>query len=529
MYWVGLALLWFGAAGLYPLMDPDEGRYAEIPREMAASGDWITPRLDGLKYFEKPPLQYWATAALYKGFGVNEWTARGWTLALAFLCLPLTFAWVRRFYGQPAGWAAMAVLAASPFFVILGHLNLLDAAFTFWLTAAIFAFTRAQLAQPGSSDERNNMLCAWLAAALAVLSKGMVAPVLAGFALLAYSIVQHDWRTWRRLHIVLGLPLFLLVATPWFVVVSLRNAEFPEFFFLHEHFARFLTNVSQHVEPWWFFAPVLALGLLPWLTELPGAIRRAWSAREPAREFQPLRFLLIYAGATLLFFSVSHSKLAPYILPMLPPLAVVLGVHIAERPRSLRRGAWIAAVTIAIVAGGLVVYTLRRYDAAPVPLVMWTFVAVMLAFIAALNVKVRHSQARNIAWLAVGSVLAWQCLMTAHGTPPLARSARALVAAVQPAIREQTALFNVGQYRQTIPPYLGRTLTLVGYTGELEFGMRQEPERNVASLPEFEQQWRASLDAVAFFDRTMWRSLAATGLPGRVLAEDRYTVAVSRR
>src|ERR1700722_11249544 len=114
LLWRVLALAWFATIQLRPLFDPDEGRYAEIPREMLVSGDWITPRFDGLKYFEKPPLQYWATAAVYSVAGVNEWSSRLWSAGLAFACLPLVFAWVRRLYGFEAGLASLVALALSP-------------------------------------------------------------------------------------------------------------------------------------------------------------------------------------------------------------------------------------------------------------------------------------------------------------------------------------------------------------------------------------------------------------------------------
>ena len=108
LLWIVLGAIWFATGPVRPLIDPDEGRYAEIPREMAVTGDWVTPRLNGLKYFEKPPLQYWATAAAYSAFGFSEWTARIWTVGLGFLCLPMVFAWTRRLYGDGAGWAAAA-------------------------------------------------------------------------------------------------------------------------------------------------------------------------------------------------------------------------------------------------------------------------------------------------------------------------------------------------------------------------------------------------------------------------------------
>jgi len=247
--WVALAATWFATLQVRPLLDPDEGRYAEIPREMWVTGDWVTPRLDGLKYFEKPPLQYWATAAAYSAFGVSDGTSRLWTFALAFLCLPMVYGWVRVLYGMKAGLVALVALAASPYFEIVGHLNLLDAAFTFWMAGAILAFALAQNAATGSQNERRWMLATWAAAALGVLSKGIVVGVLAGVTLILYSLFERDWRPWKRLHLALGLPLFLVLTAPWFVLVSRRNPEFLQFFFIHEHFARYLTTVHQRVEP----------------------------------------------------------------------------------------------------------------------------------------------------------------------------------------------------------------------------------------------------------------------------------------
>src|SRR5207245_1544880 len=170
--------------------------------------------------------------------------------------------------------------------------------------------------------------------ALAVLSKGIVVGVLAGAALVIYTLIERDSLTWRRLHLAAGLPLFAGVAAPWFVVVSLRNPAFPGFFFVHEHFERFLTTVHQRVEPWWYFLSLLLVGVLPWVVPLARACGRAAltsgaaAAAAPGSApapFEPLKFLLVFAAVTLAFFSASGSKLAPYILPMLPVLAAVTG------------------------------------------------------------------------------------------------------------------------------------------------------------------------------------------------------------
>src|ERR1700746_1935058 len=119
--WALLAVGWLATIGLRPMLDPDEGRYAEIPREMLAHGDWITTRFNDLKYFEKPPLQYWATAAVYAVFGLSEWTSRLWAVGLAFACLPLAFAWVRRGFGEAAALTALAALGVSPYFLVIGQ------------------------------------------------------------------------------------------------------------------------------------------------------------------------------------------------------------------------------------------------------------------------------------------------------------------------------------------------------------------------------------------------------------------------
>jgi hypothetical protein len=198
--WMVLAVAWFATVPVRPMLDPDEGRYAEIPREMLASGDWITPRFDGLKYFEKPPLQYWATAVAYAAVGVHEWSSRLWSAVLGFACMPLVFVWVRRRYGFEAALVSLTALAVSPYFGIVGHLNLLDAGFTLWLSCAVFAFTLGQTSAVQSTAERRWMLLAWGAAALAVLSKGLVVGALAGTALVLYTLIERDTLTWRRLH-----------------------------------------------------------------------------------------------------------------------------------------------------------------------------------------------------------------------------------------------------------------------------------------------------------------------------------------
>lgn len=538
--WVALAAVWLVTIQLRPMLDPDEGRYAEIPREMVASGNWITPRLDGLKYFEKPALQYWATAALYTQVGLSNWSSRLWTVALGFACLPLIYAWVARLYDRRAAVAAVALLAMSPYFGIIGHLDLLDAGFTFWMDATVFAFLLAQCAPEHSGRERGWMLVCWAAAALAVLSKGIVVFVLAGGSLILYSLAERDARPWRRLHFALGVPLFLALAAPWFTLVSLRNPDFAPYFFIHEHFQRFLTQEAQRIEPWWYFLVLLGLGALPWLVPLGRAALRSWQDPGLTSNFKPLKFLLLFSALTLVFFSLSDSKLATYILPMFPPLAVLTSLGLADRTdrRYLARCARVGAGLAIFLAGGLLIYSQHRNGMIPAQASDWA-VASALAALLAVAASWRRTRPGGTAsepspgaWrpLAISLlfVFLWQALLCEYTVIPPPRSAYQLVRAVAPEVHADTALYSVGEYRQTIPPYLGRTLILVSFEGELHFGETREPGRQSATPEQFVRQWQGSRDAIAFFDPRVWDHYRQQGLPGRVIAQDSFTVAVSR-
>jgi len=527
LFWIVLGATWFATMPVRPLIDPDEGRYAEIPREMAVTGDWVTPRLNGLKYFEKPPLQYWASAAAYSVFGFSEWTARLWTVGLGFLCLPMVFGWTRRLYGESAGFAAVAALAVSPYFELIAHLNILDSGFAFFLSGAVFAFALGQSEPEGSAGERRWMLLAWLAAALAVLSKGIVVGVLTGATLVAYTAIERDFRSWRRLHVMLGLPLFLVVTVPWFVAVSARNPSFLEFFFVHEHFARFLTKVHKREEPWWYFLGLLAIGALPWLLVVPGATRGAWLECTRENNFKPLKFLLIFSAVTLLFFSASSSKLAPYILPMMPALAVVTGVWMSSSPTFVRTLARVTGVLMPVLAVGLFIYTMRRYGYFPQSAIQWVIGAVVIGLYGVWATLRREVPAAAAVWAtAASAILGWQCLLSAFTELP-ERSSYKLVMTIKPLIGPQTELFSIGQYRETLSPYLGRTMTVVGFQGELEFGMSEEPSRTLTAEA-FLARWNAATNAVAFIPPDIIEEWRSRGLQGKVIGGDNQTLVVSR-
>jgi 4-amino-4-deoxy-L-arabinose transferase-like glycosyltransferase len=490
---------------------------------MTVSGDWVTPRLDGLKYFEKPPLQYWATASAYSAAGVSEGAARLWSCALAFLCIPIAYAFSRHLHGsRRVAVVAAATLAINPLFAIVGQLNTLDSAFCFFLTASIFVFLRARAEVAASAAERAWMLAAAVLIAFAVLSKGIAALVLAGGALALHMAITREAPPIARWHLPFTIPAFLLVCIPWFMAVSIRNPEFPQFFFIHEHFARYLTDVSERVQPWWFFLPLLLVAVLPWVSRLIPAVRSIGSPTARSHEASARWFLLVWCGFIVLFFSFSRSKLATYVLPVMPALAVLLAPAIAERVRYVRRAAWSNAAIVAFLAIALVVAGGREQGVRTAEVWPAAAVAVALAVAGALFSKK--------SWVApaLASLLAYQGLVVSYGAFPAARSSKGLVAAVRSHVHPQTRLFSVNQYRQSIPPYLGRTLELVIYRGELDFGLCQESVRFMETLDAFVPEWIRQTDAVAFTDVETVNAMNARGVPLRVVGEDGRTIVIAR-
>ena len=503
---VALALAWFGTLALRPLYKADESRYAEIPREMVASGDWITPRLNGFKYFEKPPLQYWATAAFFELFGEKDWAARLWAALTGFAGVLLVLAAGNRLFRPPAGYFAAAVLAGSPLYVVLGQVSTLDMGVTFFLTAAVLALCAGR------------MLLFWAACAAAVLSKGLIGIVLPLGTVALYVLIRRDWGLIARIRPIAGPLLFLLIAAPWFVAVAAANDEFLRFFFIQEHFQRFMSEVHQRHGAIWYFVPILVVGMLPWLIPLGLAWARAF--RRVEQGFDPQLFLGLWALVVFLFFSLSGSKLPSYILPMFPALALLIGRWLAtqDAPRVLRIQSLLFAVVVAIPLAALAPHFARNYPGYGA----WLVAAGIAAALCAIGAFVFPRRA--IVLLAAGAFLATQLGIAGHATQAARYSTAGLIAGLQPPIPHSAPIYTVDGYDHSIPWYLRRTVTMVSYKDELTLAVEWEPQKFIRDLPTFAQRWQTERDAYAFIPLRELDRLQGQ-IPMQVLARDpRYVI-----
>lgn len=497
---------------------------------MAASGDWLTPRLNGLKYFEKPALQYWATAAAFTLFGEREWTARLWSALTGFLGILTVYFTGRRVFSPQAGFYGALVLASSLLYVLIGHINTLDMGVTFFMTLGLAGFLLAQRSAAGERERRNWMWLTWAALALSVLSKGLMGVVLPGAALMIYSLAERDFSVWKRLHVMSGLAIFLAIAAPWFIAVTVVNPEFFRFFFIHEHFERFLTKVHGRYQPWWYFVPIFLAGILPWPLLAFDTLARAWKQESGNPEkFRPQRFLLIWSVFIYFFFSISDSKLPSYILPVFPALALLMGYRLTQIDR--KTFLWQAAPLAVLAAVALVLapkIVSFASEAVPVELyskyAIWALAAAALwlgATAAALYFGWRDRIPAALVAFAAGGLIAGQLILTGHESLSPEKSSYAVAQKMIPYLRPDAPVYSVGMYEQTLPFYIKRTVILAAHENELAFGLAQEPGKWLPDPAAFTKAWRERPYALAIMPLATYRQFQRDGLPMEMIASNR--------
>jgi 4-amino-4-deoxy-L-arabinose transferase-like glycosyltransferase len=343
-----LYFCYFRQLGVVGLMGPDEPRYAWIARDMMESGDWITPRLYGSPWFEKPPLYYWGAALSFKVFGVNETSAR-LPSAIAALLATLTLAWLAwRVYGSATARWLLLLLPSSAGMIGFSHSAATDMLFSAMLTCAMvpagvllgmvpFARGEDRSADRDFGTELSNSAKLIAAALLglflgyAMLAKGPAAIILSGGAVVCWAAYTKRWKhTLRLLHPV-AIAVFCVVALPWYVLCAMRNPDFLRVFILEHNFKRFLTPEFQHIQPFWYYAGILLIALLPWTPALLWAIVTGTrSLLRGARLSAMSCFLLSWASFCLVFFTISRSKLPGYILPAIPAIGLLLARAIVK-------------------------------------------------------------------------------------------------------------------------------------------------------------------------------------------------------
>jgi len=475
-----LALLvlavWFDPPGSW-LAEPDEPRYAEIPREMLASGDFVVPRLNGVPYFEKPPLLYWTNAASLAVLGENPFAARLPTRLAGIGTALLVLFGVGRLWGQRAGMLAAALFLMSPLGFTFSRLNLTDGVLTFFFTATLFAGFATIRARTAGDRGR----AAWLSAltgalaAGAFLSKGLVGIVLPGGILLVWALATRQGRALWPLLVGPSLPVFVLLAGPWLWLAERRNPGFLQFFFIHEHFQRFATPVSNRPGPIYYFVAVFIGGFLPALAFFVRGLRPV------GRDHPNALFFLIWFGLLLVFFSVSHSKLIPYLFPAFPPAAALAARGLLAGDASdRRRGRGFVFAGLASALLPIAALAIPSVRAAVTIAGVWGLALAAAGGLAAGGVAalfLRRDAERATAALAAGWAAMYFGLALLWPHTALAKDIRDLALSAQAASQGTARIVSYETYLQGFPWTLKSVVPLADHTGELEPNWLPEEKR----------------------------------------------------
>ncbi len=309
------AFIVFLNLGGIPLLDPDEPVYAETPKEMFQFNEFISPRIYGEYWYDKPPMYYWLVAGAYKLFGINEFAARFPSALLAVICVLIVYKSGRRLFNNSAGMASALVLATSIEYFYLGKAAVTDITLTLFLTLSLLSFI----------EKRYYLF--YIFAGLATVTKGPIGLLFPGAIVFVYLAATRNFTELKNMKIVSGLILYSIVAVPWYwIMYQLHGGVFFDTFLGFHNITRFTSPEHPEGVLWYYYIPVLILGFFPWTALMVQAV---WnSLRNSRQDFSVLVFLNIWAAFIFIFFTISRTKLVSYILPMYPPLAMIVGWYI---------------------------------------------------------------------------------------------------------------------------------------------------------------------------------------------------------
>jgi 4-amino-4-deoxy-L-arabinose transferase-like glycosyltransferase len=311
-------VVFFYQLGSHPLWDVDEGMHASTSKDIVLSGDWVTTRVNGENFYDKTVLFNWFAALSFLVFGFTEFAARMPAALLGLGTVLVTYLIGRRLFGSRAG----VVLATSPEYIVLSRSVIHDISLAFFITLALFFFYAAFSSQP---HRRINLFLFYGALGFAVLAKGPIGLLLPGLIIGLFLLVKGRLAFLKEMSLGWGALIFLAVAAPWYVLISIRNEDYVSYFFLKQNFGNFLSKVqAHHPEHFYYYVPALLGGMLPWSFFVPLAV--VWPLRQGLTKLDDgVLFLLLWFSAIFLFFSVANSKLATYILPAFPAVALLVG------------------------------------------------------------------------------------------------------------------------------------------------------------------------------------------------------------
>lgn len=503
--WIAIlvGLVWWVNLLGHPLSVPDSARYAEIPREMFESGDWITPHLNGVKYFEKPPLFYWLQLIAFKLGGVSDNVAMIPNFLLSVAIVVTTYLLGEAIFERKSGIFSALILASNLGSFVFTRVLTLDILLSFTLTVAIGSFWLAYLQTVDGAKTKNDRAnssrgCLWLAylaSAGAVMSKGLVGALFPILILGGWFLLVRDWKLLKRWLYWPAILLTLFLVLPWHLLVQYRHPEFLDFYIIKQHMARFFTDYAARKQPWWFFGAVLLVSWYPWSALFPAVLQnlfKRWRSRweqfglvEWDIASKSELFAFLWAMVIIVFFNFSQSKLIPYILPAFPPIALLMGgCFLSWWQRPIGRSSQVTCLmwTNGLLALGGAIMAIWFFDVLRMEngnLFFWKVSFIWAGVAATLGVlKWRRREMISGYAILIAAIGALAIFHTAGGYAYNInhRSIYQLVQVLQNELTDRDTVIAYQDYYQELPFYLQCKVVVVGDGGELNFGAQHQPE-----------------------------------------------------
>lgn len=520
LLFLGLFLGFFYAIwlGSHALFTPDEGRYSEVAREMLVTGDYITPRLNGVPFLDKPALYYWLQASAIHFFGLKEWALRFWPALMGVLGSLVVYGAGRILFNRRTGIFSAIILATCPLYYGAAHYANLDLEVAVLIGNSLLFFLLA-LESSGKKSRDYFLFFAYFFAGLAALTKGLIGIVFPAMIIGLWIIILNRWSILKNMRLLSGFILFCLITVPWYVMVQKANPQFFHFFFVTQQFSRYLTTQAfNNRVAIWFYFPVVLAGIFPWtIFFIQGFwqfFKKIWQAR---KLYRVELFLLLWTVLVFAFFSIPRSKTVGYILPIFPPIALMIGNYLSEVWDSVKNKSVLAGLYSYVVLSVFIFVICQCVPAIESLHVIGDFAV----YVRAVGFMVLISGLFVFTWRYQKISYALSCLLAIAGLFLLilsastavnnVRSVKPLVVELKSVLQPQDEIVAFYRYYQDLPIYLQKRIVIVAdwkakdiaqndnWVRELWYGMSyQDTSQWLIDEDTFWQRWESKKHLYVF-------------------------------
>lgn len=535
--------------GNYPLFTPDEARYSEVAREMVATGDYITPRVNGVAFLDKPILYYWLQAIAIYLFGIKEWALRLFPVLSGIFGCVVTYICGRRLFDRRTGFISAIILGTSPLYFCGTHYANLDLEVAVWISATLLFFITG--VQDQTKSRINFLLAAYVCAAFAFLTKGLIGIAFPAMIAGAWIALTRRWKLILQIHLVKGSILFLAIVLPWYILVQKANPEFLHYFFVTQQVTRFLSaGKFNNATPVWFYLPIVIIGFFPWSSFIFQTFKHIIkNIRTSLQQYTTELFLILWIGIVFIFFSIPHSKMITYILPVFPALALLVGNYFSIAAEQIeRREIFYGMITLIIMnlVFSITLLLLAYFQWEFIPSTFHAnlkamVIILVLSSLATLFLFKQRKLFPLFMTLSVSTIL-FLLSLTLGAKYLNFNSAKPLIMDLKSIIQPQDEVVSYFKFHQDVPIYLERRTTIVAdwnspaiakhdnWMRELWYGMPfQNTQDWLINEEAFWQRWNSKNRVFVFLNEKYFNQFKEGAKNYFVLGEHNHIILLSNQ